>query len=649
MTSGEETLPTQLRLAGGSGFEALLERMISADGARTVLTVRDQTGAELFERDFGDMSPAVAWSPDGRTLAFVSRSDDGRPQVHLAGFGDGSVSSRQLTKLPNGVSAGHLDWAPDGASLLFTAPTRNPRLPHQPYRVSRRVWRYEGLGVIEDHLADACSVTTDGEVTWLGFSATGIVARPCWSPDGRSISYLVSFEDPDSEIPCPTLRVWSVADGSHREVLDANWGWIEQTQWAPDSSTLIVAGAAITDGYGAYAVQKSLWVVGDGAARDLTSWLPGGVAARMQADTGIWWGGSCANMRFLPDGRTLLFTAEAAGRTYVSAVDIVSGDHVDRVAYSDMASYALLDVAGPDDVHAQAGLVLLETAIDIRPRVIRIPHGDKPVVVRPGHRTDDGQIRHYQITSPDGGMVDAWMVVPETGTAPYPTVLKIHGGPYGSVGEVYGADVMELAGRGIAVVFHNFRGSYGYGTESAARITSNWGVNGEIDHHAVLDHLVSLGVADPVRLGVMGHSHGAFATCWLVGRSRRFAAGVAEDPVTNIYDKLLMSDIGPWLCETEWNLKPDDSPDAFLEMSPITYARNCTTPLLLIQGERDVRCPPVQSEQMYTALRETGCTVEMLRLPASDHMTSSFGSYGYRAARMAALAEWFEEYLCPSE
>ena len=83
----------------------------------------------------------------------------------------------------------------------------------------------------------------------------------------------------------------------------------------------------------------------------------------------------------------------------------------------------------------------------------------------------------------------------------------------------------------------------------------------------------------------------------------------------------------------------------YRRVSSITYAHRCTTPTLLIQGEKDLRVPAEQSEQFYTVLRANGCTVEMLRLPESPHSASIGGPLEIRRAQNEALLDWMIRYV----
>jgi dipeptidyl aminopeptidase/acylaminoacyl peptidase len=85
--------------------------------------------------------------------------------------------------------------------------------------------------------------------------------------------------------------------------------------------------------------------------------------------------------------------------------------------------------------------------------------------------------------------------------------------------------------------------------------------------------------------------------------------------------------------------------DELLERSPITYATNITTPLLIIHSEGDLRCPIGQADALFTTLRLLERDVEMLRFPEASHELSRSGPPRQRVQRAEAILEWFDRWL----
>ena len=145
-----------------------------------------------------------------------------------------------------------------------------------------------------------------------------------------------------------------------------------------------------------------------------------------------------------------------------------------------------------------------------------------------------------------------------------------------------------------------------------------------------------MGVADRDRIGVGGHSYGAFMTANLLAHSRLFRAGFAE---SGAYNRSLT----PFGFQSErrtfWEV-----PDLYSKMSPFWYANQIKDPILLMHGEMDDNSGtfPIQSERMYMALKGFGATVRYVTLPYEAH------GYVSRQTLLHVLWErlnWFDTYV----
>ncbi|HET6575803.1 MAG TPA: prolyl oligopeptidase family serine peptidase [Fimbriiglobus sp.] len=153
---------------------------------------------------------------------------------------------------------------------------------------------------------------------------------------------------------------------------------------------------------------------------------------------------------------------------------------------------------------------------------------------------------------------------------------------------------------------------------------------------AAIDKAAELGPIDTDRIGVMGHSYGAFMTANLLAHSDLFRAGVAR---SGAYNRTLT----PFGFQNErrtfW-----EAPDVYGKMSPFYFAHKINEPLLLIHGEADNNSGtfPVQSERMYQAVRGTGGTVRLVMLPHESHGYAARESVGHVLAEMI---DWFDKYV----
>ena len=131
-------------------------------------------------------------------------------------------------------------------------------------------------------------------------------------------------------------------------------------------------------------------------------------------------------------------------------------------------------------------------------------------------------------------------------------------------------------------------------------------------------------------------------TSWMVGHTDRFKAAVAGAPCINLYSMYGTSDIGVSFGETQWGGTVVDAAEELVAHSPITYAADVNTPVLLLHGEADARCPIAQSEEYFVVLKRLGKEVEFVRFPDCSHLFPRMGHPKMREEYLARTLGWFE-------
>ena len=246
-------------------------------------------------------------------------------------------------------------------------------------------------------------------------------------------------------------------------------------------------------------------------------------------------------------------------------------------------------------------------------------------------------------TAPDGLEIQGFITLPATGTAPYPTIAHVHGGPISATTDhPVGAWSGALLDRGYAIFQPNPRGSSGRGREFAARVIGDMGGGDARDILSGLDHLVERGLADPDRIGVMGGSYGGFMAAWLPTVDGRFQAAVSASPVTDWYSERFDSTLGSWAADYVGG-EPLDVPEAYVRQSPV-LAKDLTTPTLLTAGLHDRATPVGQATEFYRALRGRGVPAEVVRYPQEGHGVRNFPALIDFVAR---TVDWFERFMPP--
>jgi dipeptidyl aminopeptidase/acylaminoacyl peptidase len=247
-----------------------------------------------------------------------------------------------------------------------------------------------------------------------------------------------------------------------------------------------------------------------------------------------------------------------------------------------------------------------------------------------------------------GGPIETWIASPpDAGDDALPTIVDVHGGPLGCWAPAPHIEVIMLTGAGYRVVLPNIRGSAGYGRDWIRQQLGDWGGVDADDVHAALDHVVDLGLADADRIGALGLSYGGFMVNWLVATSDRFAAAVSENGVTNQVSVWANSDSGPEYDRASLLGDPfsPEGIDRLWRQSPLRHVTNVTTPLLILQAEADLRCPPQDNEQFFIALRHLGRTAEYVLYPEESHVYASAGRPDRRIDRMDRVLAWFGRHL----
>jgi dipeptidyl aminopeptidase/acylaminoacyl peptidase len=654
------------------------------DGYRNALWVVPADGSaparQLTAGTKNDVSPR--WSPDGRTLAFLSdrgavlqaggagakpgkpeAPKEGATQVWLLPVADGG-EARQLTDLPKDIQG--LDWSPDGAQLVVVSgatstrpdptPQRGPDDPPAPDTrlIDTLKYEFNGRGFIDDRFSRLWLVDVasgDAEPLTRGDHHD---QDPRWSPDGTRIAF-VSDRHRDADLSWRTdvyliglddRRVTQLSPG------DGHQGWGAPT-WTPDGQWIVAAGnrdwtLGVLD-------QASVWRfrVRDGMAEDLLEGTDLEAAPAMNSDL---FGGAPIRVDVMGDGRWVVFAAPVEGSLELWRVS-VEDRRVERLT-SDHHHLGRHDVVALPRGGARVAAVRASPTEPPDVVVGDLPSGrlgSTPVALE---RLTDlmgeawGDIglvapeeRWHEV---DGRRVQGWFYQSPQSTArrPAPVVLEIHGGP----ATLYGWSLMWewqlMASHGISVYACNPRGSQGYGQAFLTANVGDWGDGPMRDVMGGLDSLIEDGLVDPDRMGVTGGSYGGYLTSWIVGHTDRFKAAVTCRSVNDMTSQMLSGDIGgPTFGEQAYGVLPWEDWDLYRRHSPLTYAAKVTTPLLIQHAEQDLRCTITQAEELFAVLRSLRKTVRLMRVPDESHELTRSGTPFRRVDNLRLIDQWFVHFL----
>ena len=664
-----------------------------------------------------DARPRI--SPDGRTVAFVRADptdDHGLAVLATMAIGGGGLRVRRAR---GHGSVGEVAWSPDGRRIAFTAEVDPPRFLVGPVdavdraaarrdpgrgtaavgrtpsprarRIARADWRWDEEGHRDrwSHLfvVDARPGARARQVTRGDWG----VSHVAWHPDGRTVAF-VADRGPDADIR-PRTTIWAVdvddgrgadraggATGAEPREVMAPAGWAAHPAYSPDGRWLAAVGVMEPEPLDD--VSPGILLGPADGTRP-----PHALAPDLDRPIGNWtdtdlngWMVSGRHGPFWLDAATIVATVSDRGRSHPTrfAVDPLTG----RAARPPAPAAAPRGADGPwsdATTHALAvsrsGVIAVLGTLGTRAQELMTLDGGAggaagryDVTDRAGKEADPAALRWttrstigsaWQDRHPlpamcrteapgPGGPIETWIASPpDAGDGPLPTIVDVHGGPLGAWAPTPHMEVLLLVAAGYRVALPNIRGSAGYGRDWIRPQLGDWGGVDAADVHAALDHVIELGLADPEHLGVMGLSYGGFMVNWLVGTTDRFRAAVSENGVTNQVSDWANSDSGPEYDRASLLGDPfsPEGVEKLWRQSPFRNVTAIRTPLLMLQAEADLRCPPYDNEQLFIALRHLRRTVEFVLYPEESHVYGSAGRPDRRVDRNERIIAWFDRYL----
>ena len=253
------------------------------------------------------------------------------------------------------------------------------------------------------------------------------------------------------------------------------------------------------------------------------------------------------------------------------------------------------------------------------------------------------QIVHYK--SFDGTMISAllWMPFNLERNGHNPGVVLPHGGPTGQTTDYFSRTVVALVSRGYTVIAPNVRGSTGYGFSFQQMNYKDLGGGDLQDEVYSAKFLSATGYVDPKKIGITGGSYGGYMTLMAIGKTPDvWAAAVEEYGIVDWLTMLQHED--PRLQEYEKSLLGDPVTDlaVYQAASPIKYLTNAKAPLLVLQGDNDIRVPKEEAEQVVSILKENGKTVDAHYYPNEGH---GFSKRENQIDAIRRTIDWFDRYL----
>ncbi len=586
-----------------------------------------------------DRSGGPVWSPDGKWIAFFGRLGD--KHGLMIAKPDGSdvtvLASPEGTNSPLPGAGNEVAWSPDGKQIAYISSAPDSRAAEasgDPMVITRYLYKPdagEGMTRFNDnqrlHIFVVDVATKQTRQLTKGDTDEHSID---WSPDGKEILYLTNPEPNQDEFFNYDVFALKVADGSVRRITATEFNEYDPI-WSPDGKKILFRGTrrGLTDRETTME-DTHVWVMNaDGSDRREIG------AAVDNRQGSPHWG---------PDGNSVYFTVQERGSNYLMRLPVSGGkpEYVVKepgfvgafsVAKDGAVFYSYASPRDLAELYVKSGSDAPRKLTDLNARVL----SGKQIA----------EVESFTFVSNDNKYeVEAFLTKPlgMTATSKHPMIVNIHGGPHGQNGPAFNFKNQVYAAHGWATLNVNYRGSTGYGQKFAD------GVFGDQNGNEGQDVLYGVSAAvrrnpwiDRERLGIEGVSYGGQLTDWLITQTNEFKAAVPIAGISNLVSYNYMTYYNQYE-EMEFGqfLHQGNLMDVAWERSALKHVAAAHTPTMLMHGENDNDVPIAEAEQFFIALKDVGTESIFVRYPREGHGLSETG---HNIDSMNRCIAWYERHF----
>jgi dipeptidyl aminopeptidase/acylaminoacyl peptidase len=565
------------------------------------------------------------WSPDGKSLLFVSAREGGS-QIWVAEFDPAGVSLKPARKVTNiSTEADGGLWSPDGANVLFTSEVwpdcaddacnkqRDDARAESKVKASvfthlfYRHWSTYKFGkrthiFIIPAQGGTARDLTPGDHDAPPFSLGG-QDMYAFSPDGREVAFTSNLDEVDALSTNNDIFVVPATGGAPRKI-STSPGSDSSPLYSPDGKW-IAWRMQKRAGYESDQFRLVIYDRQTGQIKNLTESFDA-------------WAGSFV---WAPNSTSLYFSAEDKGESPIYSVSIAGNDvrEIARGFYDDLAVlrdgkallFTRMSVQAPTEIYK------LKLAGNEPPTPLT--HMNDAVLAQISMQP----LEPFWFTGAERTKVEGFMVKPPGFDAgrKYPVKFLIHGGPQGAWGDSwsYRWNPELFAANGYVVIMVNPRGSTGYGQKFIDEINGDWGGRAYQDLMLGLDYAErTYPFVDKNRECALGASYGGYMANWIEGNTTRFKCIVSHDGIFNTESAYGTTE-ELWFPEWEFKGTPWANRELYRKWSPHLKAANFKTPMLVVHGQLDYRLDVSEGFQLFTTLQRLGVPSEMLYFPDEGH------------------------------
>ena len=554
----------------------------------------------------------AVFSPDGKTVAFLSDAPSGRQtQIWIAPASGGPP--RALTHVEGQLE--HLRFSPDGRSIAFLFVEGSSQEPgalvaYKPDSgVVQETFEEQRIAVVEVATGRLRTVSP----------ADLYVYDYDWAPDGKSFAAEAAQGSGTNNYWIAQLYVVP-ADGGPARAIWKPPLQIASPRFSPDGRSVAVIHGLMSD---EGSTGGDVWIVpaAGGPARNLTPDMRSSASALCWRASG-----------------DILFAALVDGEEGVATVDPATG----QIHSLWSGAEATHDLALASDGVTS---VVIRDSFEKPPEVYAGPVGNWKAVsaVNAGARRwwGGGKSLHWRS---DGASVQGWLLYP-LGFDParrYPLITLVHGGPSSAAKAGWPSRwSAALPSQGYFVFLPNPRGSYGFGEAFVQGNVKDFGGGDLRDILSGVDEVLKVAPVDAKRLGVTGWSYGGYMTMWAVTQTQRFAAAVAGAGIVSWQSYYGQNKIDTWMLPF-FGASVYEDPRVYAKSSPIDFIRNAKTPTLVLHGDRDSEVPTPQGYEFWHALKALGVPTQLVIYTDEGH---DIRRPDHQRDILARTVAWFDQYL----
>ncbi|WP_299788458.1 S9 family peptidase [uncultured Shewanella sp.] len=569
----------------------------------------------------------IQWSNDGTLIYFLAKmGEDKFVNLYQIPFNGGQALK---TMSLDGTDIGHFSLSEDNKQIALLAMPAKEKSEKKLKELGFKAEIYEE-NLKNKQLFIVDLAITDKPLKPKAMDIEGYVSDMHWSPKGDT---LLIKTQPTALIDDKYMKSkWQIVDIATQKTMTTfiTEGKLGAAEFSHDGKYIAIHGAEDK-----HDPATGRLFLGNVKTGEVTDWLPD-------------FKGHVADFEWANDENTLYLIANVDTQSVVATIK------PGKTKYKEVVKGGRF-IAGKLSISDSDATVVLKGNTAEHPNEVFMLRGSKHKQTRLTHSNAWLEEKRFakqesiELKARDGVDIGGVLIYPldyKKGQR-YPLIMSVHGGPesHDKDGWVtnYSRPGQMAAAQGYAVFYPNYRGSTGKGVDYSKLGQNDYAGKEFDDLVDFKDHLVDMGLVDSKKVGITGGSYGGYASAWAATKlTKHFAASVMFVGVTNQLSKFGTTDISNEMHLVHARSYPWDKWQWYLERSPIYWAGQSETPLLIMHGKDDPRVHPAQSMELYRYMKVQGKDVRLVYYPGEGHGNKKVAAqYDYNLR----LMRWMDHYL----